>query len=242
MSRIVLPWADIKCYRAEVGPGVGRPPRPTTCLRCPSDRIWYDGWRHVYSVLLGEDGRPERLGEGVPLQRVACASCWVSWTLYPAFLYPGRQFSPDVNEAAGLAYLSEPHATYVEVGKRYGCSWTSVWRWVGWLGRLSSPEEILAAIVRLDYDSPAPELVPRGVPQDHEKAYSPERAEVLRRAYRTLVLVCLLARGMCVPPVDPSPLRWFLWTVFPTFPLPVRLGGEVRSPAFHIDRRGSPDA
>jgi hypothetical protein len=146
-----------------------------------------------------------------------------------------------VTEAAGLAYLADAQATYVEVGYRYGCSWTSVWRWVGWLGRLASLEEILAAIVRLDYDSPALDLVPQSVPQDHEKAYSRERAEVLRRAYQTIVLVCLLARGMSVPPMDPSPLRWFLWAALQVFPQPIRLD-EVRSPAFHIDRRGPPKA
>jgi len=242
LSSFVLPWTNIKSYLAKVGPEVGRPPRPTACLRCCSSRIWYDGWRRVFCVLLGEDGRPERLDEGVPLQRVACARCWVSWTLYPAFLYPCRQFAPDVNEAAALAYLADAHATYVKVGSRYGCSWTSVWRWVGRLGLLVTPEETLAAMLRLDRDSPAPELVPRRVPQDHEKAYSPERAQVLLQAYRTIVLVCFLARGMSVPPLDPSPLRWFLWTAFLVFPLPIRLEGEVRSPAFHIDRRGPPKA
>jgi hypothetical protein len=176
----------------------------------------------------------------VPLQRVACATCWKSWTLWPSFLYPARQFAPDVSEAACLAYLAEPQATYVEVGLRYGCSWTSVWRWVGWLGRLVPPQEILAAVVRIDGASPAIDLVPRTVPQDHQKAYSPERADVLLRAYRTLVLLCLLSRVMPFPPAESSPLRWFLWVAFSAVPRPIRLG-EGRSPAFDIDRRGPPD-
>jgi hypothetical protein len=196
----------------------------------------------VFSVVLVGGGRAERIDDGVLLQRVACAGCWASWTLWPSFLYPARQFAPDVNEAAGLAYLSEPEATYVEVGSRYGCSWTSVWRWVGWLGRLVPPEEILAAIVRIDGASPALDLVPRAVPQDHRKAYSRERTEVLLRAYRTLVLLCFLARVMLVPPAEPSALRWFLWAAFQTSPRPIRLGEGARSPAFDIDRRGPPDA
>lgn len=241
MSSIVLPWADIKSYLAEIGPGVGRPPRPTGCVRCPGTWIWYDGWRRVFSVLL-VDGRAGRVDDGLPLQRVACAVCWTSWTLWPSFLYPARQFAPDVNEAAGLAYLVEPHATYVKVGSRYGCSWTAVWRWVGWLGRLVPPEEILGAIVRMDGASPALDLVPRAVPQDHRKAYSSERAAVLLRAYRTLVLLCLLTRVMRCPPAEPSALRWFLWAAFQVFPRPIRLGEAARSPAFDIDRRGPPDA
>lgn len=242
MSSIVLPWTDIKSYRAEVGPGIGRPPRPTACPECPGERIWYDGWRHVFSVVLVEDGRAERIDDGVALQRVACATCWTSWTLWPPFLYPARQFGPDVNEGAAVAYLANAHATYVEVGSRYGCSWTSVWRWVGWLGRLVGPAEVLAAIVGTASDSPAIDFVPREVPQDHEKAYTPKRAEILLRVYRTLVLICVLARTMCVPPSDPSPLRWFLWTRRQGTRGPRRLRDAARSPAFHIDRRGPPDA
>jgi hypothetical protein len=210
-------------------------------LQCPGKRVWYDGWRHVFSVVLVEAGRAERVDEGVPLQRVACAACWTSWTLWPPFLYPARQFGPDVNEAAALAYLASAEATYVEVGTRYGCSWTSVWRWVGWLGGLVAPEEILAAIMGTAGDSPALHFVPRAVPQDHEKAYSSVRADILLRAYRTLVLICLLARAMCVPPSDPSSLRWFLWTCRPSLRGPTRHHDEARSPAFHIDRRGPPD-
>jgi hypothetical protein len=195
----------------------------------------------VFSVLLVDDGRVERVDDGLPLPRVACGACWKSWTLWPSFLYPARQFAPDVNEAAALAYLAEAHATYVEVGSRYGCSWTSVWRWVGWLGRLVPPEELLASIVRMGGDAAVLDLVPRTVPQDHRKAYSPKRAEVLLRAYRTLVLLCLLTRAM-LPPADGSPLRWFLWAAFRTLPLPIRLGEGARSPAFDIDRRGPPGA
>jgi hypothetical protein len=118
LSSIVLPWTDCKSYRAAVGPGIGRPARPTACRACAGTRIWYDGWRRVYSIVLAEGGRAERLDEGLPLQRVACAACWQSWTLWPAFLYPARQFAPDVVEAAGLAYLADPDATYVAVAAR----------------------------------------------------------------------------------------------------------------------------
>jgi hypothetical protein len=79
--------------------------------------------------------------------------------LWPAFLYPRRQFAPDVNEAAALSYLATPSATYVKVAAQFRCSWTLVWRWVGRLGRLSAPEELLAAIMCLDAGSPAIEIV-----------------------------------------------------------------------------------
>lgn len=147
-----------------------------------------------------------------------------------------------MSEAAALAYLATPGATYVEVGARFGCSWTSVWRWVGWLGRLTAPEDLLAAIVRLVPDSPAIDLVPRDVPQDHEKAYSAERAALLLGALRTVVLISLLWRALPTPSADPSPLRWLLWVQFRAFPRPIGLREGIASPAFHIDRRGPPSA
>jgi hypothetical protein len=117
-----------------------------------------------------------------------------------------------------------------------------VWRWVTWLGRLTPPEEVLATILILDAASPARDLVPRAVPQQHQKAYAPARAAVLLQAYRTLVLLCLLARGLRCVPADPSPLRWFLWAAFQTVPRPIRLRDRARSPPFDIDGRGPPAA
>lgn len=192
--------------------------------------------------MLADGGHAQRIDEGLPLQRVACSRCWKSWTLWPAFLYPRRQFAPDVNEAAALSYLATPSATYVKVAAQFRCSWTSVWRWVDRLGRLSAPEALLAAIMRLDPGSPAIDLVPRQVPQDHEKAYLPERAALLLSALRTVVLISLLCRTLSVPPADPSPLRWLLWLQFQAFPHPIGWLETARSPAFHIDRRGPPGA
>lgn len=176
----------------------------------------------------------------VALQRVACSDCWRSWSLWPGFLYPRRQFAPDVIEAAALAYLATPDATYVKVAARFGCSWTSVWRWVGWLGRLHAPEQLMAAVMCLQPSSPALDLVPRYVPQDHEKAYTAERAALLLSALRTVVLIALLCRTLSAPPADPSPLRWVLWVHFQAFPRPIGLSETARSPAIHIDHRGPP--
>jgi transposase-like protein len=194
----------------------------------------------VFSAVLAEDGHAQRIDGGLVLQRVACSRCWRSWSLWPGVLYPRRQFAPDLVEAAALAYLTAPGATYVKVAARFGCSWTSVWRWVGWLGRVHPPEELLAAVMRLSPSSPALELVPRHVPQDHDKAYSLERAALLVSAYRTVVLIALLCRTLSAPPADPSPLRWLLWVHFRAFPHPISLRERARSPAIHIDHRGPP--
>jgi hypothetical protein len=86
MASIVLGWSELKNYLAEVGPGRGHPERPSECPFCDGARVWFDGWRVVFCVVL-LDGAGHRFDDGLSLQRVACATCDTSWTLRPAFLY-----------------------------------------------------------------------------------------------------------------------------------------------------------
>jgi hypothetical protein len=95
-------------------------------------------------VTLLLDGRPLRFDDGLWLQRVACAGCWTSWTLRPAFLYPHRSYAPDLVEAASLAYLGDARATYGKVASRFGCSWTAMWAWISTLSRLTEPAAVPA--------------------------------------------------------------------------------------------------
>jgi hypothetical protein len=189
---------------------VGRPPRPASCVSCAGERIWFDGWRIVHPIVL-EDGRLHRFDEGLPLQRVACAACDQSWTLRPAWLYPHRSFEPDVAEAASLAYLAEPEATYADTADVFACATSTVWRWVGWVAELGEPSAVIAATARIDPATPAADLVPREVPQDHPKARSVARHQVILRALQLLVALAFFARAQVHPPDDPSALR--LWLV-----------------------------
>lgn len=147
---IALPWSDFKAYVAAVGPGRGRLARPAQCVFCDGDRVWFNGWRRVLVTLL-VDGQPHRLTDWLPLQRVRCAQppCGRSWTLRPPCLYPHRSLEPDLAEAAALAYLAEPQATYRAVAQRVGCSWGAVWLWIGWLATLVTPATVLARVARL---------------------------------------------------------------------------------------------
>jgi len=212
---IALAWCEFKTYCAEVGPGRGRPARPDHCLACDGERVWFNGWRLVLITLL-VDGRPHRPAEWVPLQRVRCArrACGRSWTVRPPWLYPHRSLEPDVAEAAALAYLLDPRATYVSVARAFGCAWVTVWRWVGWLAALVTPAALLAQAVRLDAPGgAAPGLLPRAVPAA-ARARSAQRAQVLLQAAQVLVALALLHRAQPEPPADPSPLRWWLLTEF----------------------------
>lgn len=241
MSSIALPWAEIKSYVESVGPQRGRPPRPGECVRssCRSRKVWYDGWRLTYGTLLVEGGS-HRFDEGLWLQRVACAVCWASWTLRPAFLYPHRSYAPDVVEAACLSYLSEESSTYAKVAARFGCSWTAVWGWITWLSRLMEPAAVLAEAVRLAPSSPNVELMPRVVPQDHPKGRSPERQKVLLLALQLLAALVVLGRAQSVPSADPSALRGFLVVSFLSLRRPALVSCAGWSPPIDVAHRGPP--
>lgn len=209
MSSVVLSSPEIKLYREAVGPGRGRPPRPSACAACDGRGVWFDGWRTVFAVVL-VDGTPHRFEEGLPLQRVACASCWRSWTLRPAFLYPHRLFEPDVDEAAALAYLTDPSATYVAVARRFTCSARSVWRWVSWLAALVAPAALIAAAVRHGGQTASVEVMPREVPAARRKGRSERRRLQLLAALQVIAAVAVLMRAQRIPSADPSPLRAWL--------------------------------
>ena len=178
MRSIVLDWVEIKAYCETIGPDRAGPPRPTACCFCDWRRVWRDGWRVVFAVVL-VDGAVHRLGDGLFLQRVKCARCEVARTLYPPWVGPRMQFQPDVVEAATLGYLVEPMATYRAVAKGVGCSPTPVWRWVGWCATVAEPGAIVTQVATMDASTPAADLSPRRVPQTHDKAHSAERAAVL---------------------------------------------------------------
>jgi hypothetical protein len=46
------------------------------------------------------------------------------------WLYPHRSLEPDLAEAAALAYLLDPRATYAAIARTVACAWITVWRWV----------------------------------------------------------------------------------------------------------------
>jgi hypothetical protein len=237
MSSIALLWTDIKSYTQSIGPGRGRPERPTMCPLCNHTWVWYDGWRMIFCVVL-VDGTPFRFDDGLWLQRVACSRCWFSWTCQPSFLYPHRSLEPDLIEAAALAYLRNPAGTYARISKQYGCSLTTLWGWIGWLSQLAEPAAIVAEAARLDPALPIAELIPHSVPQDHPKALSPKRENVLLLALQVVIAVVTWARAQAVPPSDPSPLRWFLSGQFRLFRRKALVTRPGWSPGIEVVQRG----
>lgn len=147
---------------------------------------------------------------------------------------------PDVAESAVLTYLSEPAATYKRVGERIGCSARAVWRWVGWVARFLEAAQLLSEAELSTGGGQSVTLIPREVPQDHEKAYSPARAEVLLRAFQGVSALVAWARAQVAPPDDPSPLRFWLLMRFLVFREMHPQVGVPQSPPLPVAPRGPP--
>jgi hypothetical protein len=239
VTSIGLGWSEFKIYAATTGPGVGRPDRPHECPFCDGSVVWFDGWRLVSSILLA-DGKPHRFDDGLWLQRVVCAACDRSWTLLPSFLYPSRSLEPDVAEAAALVYLGEPEATYEKTGRAFGCSASTVWRWVGWIAGLLSARALLAEAERLSCAGQSAALIPREVPADHCKAYSPEREKTLVDAFQGLCALLVWSRSQPAPHRDPCPLRGWLVERFRTLGEIHRLTPAHSSPPLEGRPTGPP--
>lgn len=185
--------------RLEQRRAIGHSCLPDECPFCSNPRVWLDGVRVVYSLVL-LDGTVRRFDDGLEIQRAVCAACHKSWTLYPEPLYPHLSFEPAVVEAAGLEYLSEASETYAHVAEEYGCSPRSVWRWVGWIASL-------LAYVRSSLPAAPIWPLPHSVPQDHAKARSSVRKKLLLSALRALSALEAWTRTKRA--ADTSPLyRW----------------------------------
>lgn len=239
MASIDLGWAGFKSYLEVIGPGRGRPERPRACPFCDGERVWFDGWRCVFAVVLA-DGTPHRFADGLWVQRVCCGRCGTSWPLRPSFLYPHRSLEPDVAESAALAYLGGAGSSYAEVAAAHGCSARTVWRWIGWIAGLVVVGELLAEAERLTGAGQAAALIPRTVPEDHAKARSAGRERLLLAALQALVALAVWARAQPVPPDEPSPLRAWLTARFLAFREIHRLVPRAASPPLPGDSTGPP--
>jgi hypothetical protein len=235
-----LDTVDFKAYQQQIGPGRGRPDRPRSCPSCDAPRIWFDGWRFVFPVLV-EDGLPACLSGGLALKRVCCACCFRSWTLRPAFLYPHRCLQPDLAAVAAADFLSDsPGGTYQQVGERWECSAGILWRWVGWIAGLLAVPELLAEAERLCPSGQGPNLIPREVPRAAAKARSDARMVSLRQALQTLAALIVWLRAQPSPPADHCPLRCWLTRRFLAFRELHRLLDRYQSPPMEGRPRAPP--
>jgi hypothetical protein len=141
------------------------------------------------AVVCGLAGAVEYLSGQV--RRRACCSdrdCPApGWTVYPAGSYPHRTFQLDVVSSA-VAQVATGESTQ-RAAEGHLCSRRSVSRWRCWCAQLVSPEDLSAAVVRLDAD---------GLPPPWRNSGGGEAASWALRLWERLAAV-LAHRGVALP-------------------------------------------
>ncbi len=144
------------CIPCEGGGGK-RKQRPGPCRLCGA-AAWWNGSRVVSAVVCGLASAVE-YASGQVRRRACCSdrNCPApSWTVYPAGMYPHRVFQLDVVSSA-LAQVAAGESAG-QAAERHLCSRRSVGRWRRWCAQLLVPEELAAAVVRLDPDGLPPPI------------------------------------------------------------------------------------
>ena len=107
-------------------------PRPSRCVVCGYERVWFIGWytRHV-NLLIDGGGRHRKR---IKVRRGRCSKCYQSFGVLPAFVYPHRQFGAETTESTVSKLLREPTTRASDFGAAndLGPSERTVRRWVGW--------------------------------------------------------------------------------------------------------------
>lgn len=130
--------------------------RPDPCGLCGAP-AWWNGIRVVSAVVCGLAGAVE-YASGQVRRRACCSDreCPApSWTVYPPRTYPHRTFQLDVVSSAVAQVAAGESAR--QAAERHTCSRRSIGRWRRWCAQLVAPQELTAAVVRLDPDGlPSP--------------------------------------------------------------------------------------
>lgn len=135
--------------------GGKRKDRPEPCRLCGA-AAWWNGSRVVSAVVCGV-GAAVQYVSGQVRPRACCSDgcCPApSWTVYPSDAYPHRTFQLDVVSSA-VAQVAAGESRQ-QAAARHQCSRRSVSRWRGWCAELVTPEDLTAAVVRLDPDGLPP--------------------------------------------------------------------------------------
>jgi hypothetical protein len=109
-------------------------PKPKRCPKCGWSKVWFVGFKRRRAVILSDAGGLQRVE--VPVRDCRCAGCRARFRILPPFVYPHRQFGPDLMEAVLRQLLSDPVARPASFrGGDLGDGPTdrTVRRWLGWV-------------------------------------------------------------------------------------------------------------
>ena len=185
---ILLPgFATLKAYlRAAKKKAI---PRPSRCVVCGYERVWFIGWYQRHVNLLMEGGGRHR--ERIKVRRGRCAKCYQSFGLLPAFVYPHRQFGLETTERT-LSKLFRDRAVRASdfaAAEDLGPSERTVRRWVGWTAKSFDEGALHSELLSLQPTFPVGEIEPVRVRGGEKKEKALGGRPRARRAGRILAYV-----------------------------------------------------
>lgn len=121
--------------------------RPIECIFCHSTRVWWNGRsERTASVIQGDHVKHVT---GIVQRRARCASCRDSWIVRLLKMFPARHFQLEVVAEALAQYLFNANATQHGVAAWATCAVRTLRRWIGWVGSVTTPRELVARLVEL---------------------------------------------------------------------------------------------
>jgi hypothetical protein len=159
--------------------------RPELCIFCGGPRIWWVGYHERTASVLEGDEVVHLVN--LLARRARCAACRVSWIVRSLKLFPYRHFQLEVVAEAVARYLFCAEATLVSVATWARCAQRTLRRWVEWMGRVSTPAELVARLTELAGQPVRLKALP--VAEEIRKSRTPERRTLLRDAAWNLALL-----------------------------------------------------
>lgn len=173
------------------------------CVRCQSERVWYNGIRWRSASL--RDGDQTVFVTDIPVRRLRCGDCSFRWSRAPEGVPTRAHYQPCVVSHAVLTAGLSPQQSDVAVAQTHRCHRRTLRRWIERLACAAQPAELLRAILRESDASVIPSAPPPVRPRR-----SAAVAARLQRALWVLGLLEILTSLLGLPPPGLSHLPIFL--------------------------------
>lgn len=173
------------------------------CLRCQSERVWYNGIRWRSASL--RDGDQTVFVTDIPVRRLQCGECSVRWSRAPEGVPTRAHYQPCVVSHAVLTAGLSPQQPDVAIAKTHRCHRRTLLRFIERLACAAPPAELLRRILQESDAAVIPSAPPPSPPRR-----SAAVAARLQRALWVLGLLDILTSLLGLPPPGLSQLPVFL--------------------------------
>jgi len=115
------------------------------CLRCDSERVWYNGIRLRTATL--RDGDRSVFVADIPVRRLLCGDCSARWSHPPTGVPTRAHYQPCVVSQAVLTDVLDDNVCDATVAKEHGCHRRTLLRWVQRVACVAEPAELMRQVL-----------------------------------------------------------------------------------------------